>query len=592
MFAFEPDEYIFSKFAHYFKHRQKQKEKALLDRAVLLETVKPKLTLLARAISGKAITLYEAEREGGYKNNSFFLPATYAQFPSKEGNLSFYFFRILFLSAQKKLGLNWPAGGEYSVQESRQKAATAASIILPQMFREFPISKKFHAQLISHYIEKSNPKAIPDFSMVYGKWMQNSTPTEEENLLENVSEKTKEANPKQPKTVIRAKATEEIISVTVDKKQMEDAVLQHQFEKVETAEEFGGNFRDMDAEDDLNDHANALDELRMKYTVRVDDTVHSVYQADFLENTTVQESTDREGKGPFLFYPEWDYKKRTYKKNFCKVYPTPLFKRDMDYYSQTLSKHKIILMGLRKQLTSLHNKYQQQHRQSRGDVFDLDALVDRFVAVHCGKTPEEHIYLSKRKKEKDLAVLLLLDNSLSSDAFVNGNRVIDVEKQVSLLFGEILNEFAITFSIGAFHSKTRNHSYYVMLKAFDEDWNKAKYKMGALTPSGYTRIGPAIRHSGALLDSCSAKNKWLILISDGKPNDYDRYEGKYGIHDVKQALRELNHRHINTYALAIEAQAKYYLPQMFGQNHYQILNAPEQLLVALMKLFEKIKHQS
>jgi len=57
----------------------------------------------------------------------------------------------------------------------------------------------------------------------------------------------------------------------------------------------------------------------------------------------------------------------------------------------------------------------------------------------------------------------------------------------------------------------------------------------------------------------------MILISDGKPNDYDKYEGKYGVNDVKQALRELNERNINTYALAIEASAKFYLPQMFGE---------------------------
>jgi len=91
---------------------------------------------------------------------------------------------------------------------------------------------------------------------------------------------------------------------------------------------------------------------------------------------------------------------------------------------------------------------------------------------------------------------------------------------------------------------------------------------------GYTRIGPALRHSGALLDQRATKNKWIILISDGKPNDYDRYEGKYGFKDIKQALQELKQRKINSYALAIEAQAKYYLSQMFGQNQYQILTTP------------------
>ncbi|MDD2821468.1 MAG: hypothetical protein PHW29_09420, partial [Flavobacterium sp.] len=58
-----------------------------------------------------------------------------------------------------------------------------------------------------------------------------------------------------------------------------------------------------------------------------------------------------------------------------------------------------------------------------------------------------------------------------------------------------------------------------------------------------------------------------------------------------QALRELNARNINSYALAIEAEAKYYLPQMFGQNHYQILTTPVELLQSLVRLYEKIKHQ-
>jgi nitric oxide reductase NorD protein len=185
-----------------------------------------------------------------------------------------------------------------------------------------------------------------------------------------------------------------------------------------------------------------------------------------------------------------------------------------------------------------------------------------------------------------------LDVSLSSDGYANNNRVIDVEKQVSILFGEILEEFNVDFSINTFYSKTRNYSTYFTLKGFDDDWNKAKHKIGAVEPEGYTRIGAAIRHSGALLDQRSTKNKWIVLISDGKPNDFDKYEGKYGINDVKQALRELNERKINSYALAIEANAKYYLPQMFSANHYEILTTPIELLQALVKLYEKIKTQS
>uniref|UniRef100_UPI0040485FA9 nitric oxide reductase activation protein NorD n=1 Tax=Mariniflexile sp. TaxID=1979402 RepID=UPI0040485FA9 len=591
MFEFEPDEYIFTKFAFFFKKRKKKKEEAF-EHAVNLSDVKPRLTIFGRAITGQSIEIFEAEREGGYKNNNFFLPTKFYDFETEEENLSFYLFRILYLSIQKNLDFNWNDTLEHDTLESQQKAQETSHQVLKELFIQFPIIEKYHQKFVSFYKNKATEKQLVDFSFIYGKWMKNSPDDDSENKLKNFTDKIKTANQEQPKTTIKSKAVEEIISVQIDQKQMEDAVLQHQFEKVETAEEFGGNFRDMDGDDDLDDHSNALDEVQMKHTVRVDDTAHSVYQAEFTENTTISESAESESNGPFIHYDEWDYSKRIYKEDFCKVYPKTQLKSDTSYYKKTLNENRSTLVGLRKMLTTVNNKYQQQRRQTQGEEFDIDAITDLFIDVKSGHTPSEKIYLSKRKKEKDLSILLLLDISLSSDGYAAGNRVIDVEKQVSILFGEILNEFNIDFSIDCFYSKTRNHSSYLSLKDFDDNWDTAKYRIGAIEPSGYTRIGAALRHSGALLDKRDTKNKWVILISDGKPNDYDKYEGKYGINDVKQALRELNERQINSYALAIEAQAKYYLPQMFGQNHYQILTTPVELLQSLVKLYEKIKHQS
>mgnify|MGYP000509748990 CR=1 FL=1 len=69
---FEPDEYIFTKLAYYFKRKKKEKEQAI-SCAVNLIDIKPRLLILARAITGESIEIYEAEREGGYKNTNFFL---------------------------------------------------------------------------------------------------------------------------------------------------------------------------------------------------------------------------------------------------------------------------------------------------------------------------------------------------------------------------------------------------------------------------------------------------------------------------------------------------------------------------------------
>jgi nitric oxide reductase NorD protein len=589
--GFEIDEYLVGKF---FKHlkRSKKVDPEISARTVSLNEIKPRLTILARALTGNPIEIFPAEREGGYRNNNFFLPVSFAEFSTIEQNRDFYLFRLLYLSVQQRLDLNWKSSEqEQTLIVSQQKSEEVSTLVLEILFEEFPITKDTYNKAKRHFEQKIDSKTGVDYSWLFGKWMRNEDALKTDSVLENFSDKIKKAQENQALTTLKAQAVEEVITVELDKKQQEDYVLLHNFEKVETAEEFNGTWRDFDGSDELEDHQEALEELNMKFTVRVDDTSHSVYQADFIENTTISESAEVDTKGFHLCYDEWDFSKRVYKDHFCKVYPKTQLKTDSNYYKNTITKNASTLMGLRKMLTNVNNKMLQQRRQSQGDEFDIDAITDLYVDVHSKRTPSDKIYISNRKKEKDLSILILLDISLSSDGYAAGNRVIDVEKDVSILFGEILNEFNIDFSIDSFYSKTRNYSTYLTLKDFDESWSVAKHKIGAVEPNGYTRIGAALRHAGARLDKRSTKNKWVILISDGKPNDYDKYEGKYGINDVKQALRELNGRNINSYALAIEAEAKYYLPQMFGQNHYQILTTPVELLQSLVKLYEKIKHQ-
>jgi len=588
---FEPDEFLFSKVAKFLKARKKNAKEAVLH-AVKLEDIKPRLTLVARAVTGYPIEIFPAEREGGYKNDNFFLPFRFDTFETEEENTMFYLFRVLYLSIQKNFDFNFVANQEHTLEDARHNAREVSERILQELFDQFPITREIHRNLVVAFEKNTSEKKQVDYTFIYGKWMQNDPEVTKKKILQNISETVKTAIQEEINTILKANAVEEIISLEIDKKAQEDYVLTHNFEKAEAAEEWDGGWRDFDGDDELDDHANALEDLNMKHTVRVDDPTHSIYQSDFIENTTISESTTVDCEAFHLSYDEWDYAKRCYKLDFCKVYPKTQFEIDGNYYRNTIRENASTLMGLRRMLTSVNNRYRQQRRQIQGEEFDLDAITDLYVDIHSGHTPSEKIYLSKRKKEKDLSILILLDSSLSSDGYAAGNKVIDVEKQVSIIFGEILNEFNVDFSIDCFYSKTRNYSTYLSVKGFDDDWNKAKHRIGGIEPCGYTRIGAALRHSGALLDKRNTKNKWVILLSDGKPNDYDKYEGKYGINDVKQALRELNQRQINSYALAIEAQAKYYLPQMFGQNHYQILTTPVELLQSLVKLYEKIKHQS
>jgi nitric oxide reductase NorD protein len=581
------DEYLFSKFVRYRKQK-KAKANGLLERTARLEEVQSKLTILACAVSGRRIDIYPAEREGGYKDDNFFLPVSMSLFATLEENASFYLFRTLYLCMQQQLGYNWEVEGN-SYEASKQKAEETSGEVLDILFKEFSHCESIYQQFLTQLYSREE-KEEPDLSWLYGKWMRNEGTSQSDNQLQHISDKIKKAQQAEVKTTIKARAVEEIRTIEIDKKAQEDYVLTHNFEKVETAEEFDGVWRDFDGDDDLESHQDALDEINMKMTVRVDDPAHSIYQADFLENTNISESAAQESASYFIPYDEWDYKKRSYKKDFCRVYPRKHRQASPAYYKETLRNFSSELMSLRKMLANVNNKYEWRRRQTQGQELDMDAVTDYLTDVTTGHQPSEKIYLSSRKTKKDISILLLLDISLSSDGYVDGLRILDVEKQVAILFGEILHEYDMDFSIDCFNSKTRNHANYVTIKDFDDPWPIARNHIGSVEPGGYTRIGTAIRHSGSLLMARESRKKWLILLSDGKPNDFDKYEGKYGINDVMQALREFASNDLNAYAIAIEATARYYLPRMFGNNNYQIVSSPRDMIRSLVTLYEKIKY--
>ena len=135
---FEPDEYLFTKFAYYFKRRKKEKQEQLAH-VVKLEDIKQRLTIFARAITGESIEIYDAEREGGYRNNNFFLPTKFSDFQSTDENIAFYLFRILYVSVQKNLDLNWKDNEEHDVVESRRRALETSETVLDSLFEQFPI---------------------------------------------------------------------------------------------------------------------------------------------------------------------------------------------------------------------------------------------------------------------------------------------------------------------------------------------------------------------------------------------------------------------------------------------------------------------
>lgn len=371
----------------------------------------------------------------------------------------------------------------------------------------------------------------------------------------------------------------------VDEKKIEEYTLGHNFEKIETVEEFDGQWRDIDGEEDMEEEE-ALQELNLKHIIRTEDPVHTTRTSESGAGTLLEILEDTSNEKPFL-YPEWDYKQKQYKPNYCSVieeYPKTL---DTTYTNNVLEKQRRTLLLLKKKMTALLNQTRIKKRLVSGADIDLDALVDRYADLKAKKTPSEAIYMNPIRDVSDIALYFLMDLSLSTDSWIHDKRILDVERESLLLFSECLEELKIPFGIAGFYSRTRNHNQFIHLKQMKESWNVVRDRLGPLSPIGYTRVGPSLRHTNSLLKDSGYKQKWIILITDARPNDYDKYEGKYGIEDVNKAVGECLLNGVQVYTLAIGTEEKPTIPAMMRNASYQMLFHPERLLDSLQEFFRR-----
>ena len=127
------------------------------------------------------------------------------------------------------------------------------------------------------------------------------------------------------------------------------------------------------------------------------------------------------------------------------------------------------------------------------------------------------------------------------------------------------------------------------VKRFDERYdNTVAQRIAGLEPEHYTRAGAALRHASTLLMKEPAEHRLLLLLSDGKPNDIDDYEGRYGVEDLRQAVIEAKLQGISPFCLTIDRQAAHYLPAVFGASHYALLPRPELLPKVLLEWLRRL----
>jgi nitric oxide reductase NorD protein len=338
-------------------------------------------------------------------------------------------------------------------------------------------------------------------------------------------------------------------------------------------------------EDDRQDAERAADDLDVMSVARDNRTIASRLRFDL---DLPPEQADDLPLNAGILLPEWHYQKRRLQADYCRIQPLVARQAIPCELPESLRRSA---RHLKQQLQALLPLSVRLKGQLQGDSPDIDAYA-RYYAERGLQLPckEPGLYQDTRKLARDLACLLLADLSLSTDAWLNNNaRVIDIIRDSLLLFAEALSASGDRFGLYGFSSIRRHNVRLHVLKAFQDPYNAmVRGRIMAIKPGFYTRMGAAIRYATRLLAEQQTSRRLLLILTDGKPNDLDQYEGRYGIEDTRMAVLDAKRSGLTPFCVTIDRQAGDYLPHLFGPGGFVVVRKASELPRELPLLYAQL----
>ena len=293
----------------------------------------------------------------------------------------------------------------------------------------------------------------------------------------------------------------------------------------------------------------------------------------------------RSGDG--ILYPEWDCNASAYRELGAVVHARRAPQGDSAWSDRVLGEHPALVRRVRREFERLRSRRVRLLRQREGDELDLAACVRALADATAGNSSDDRLYMSVRAARRAIAITILVDVSASTrDVVTDGRSVIDIEKTTLLIASEAFDALGDSYSILSFSGVGAADVRVATLKAFSEPNSDAvRRRVAGIEAGGNTRLGAAIRHATAVLAAQPAGHRLLLILSDGKPNDVDRYFTTYAVEDSRQAVFDARADGIYPFCLTIDANDRDpYLARVFGTAGHTVLRNPEHLPVALLDL--------
>lgn len=289
-------------------------------------------------------------------------------------------------------------------------------------------------------------------------------------------------------------------------------------------------------------------------------------------------------------YPEWDFRIGAYHEARAMVRVMPPALGDAAWAEAILRRHSREVQQVRRRFERLRPQRVRLGRQPDGPDVDLSAYVTGYADRRAGRAPDDRLYETVRPTRRDIAIALLVDVSGSTDSWVGDQRrIIDVEKEALLLVCQALDALGDRYGVLAFSGEGPEAVAVHPVKDFGERNGIAvRRRIAALEPDRYTRTGAAIRHATAALLRETARHRLLLILSDGKPNDVDLYEGRYGIEDTRQAVAEARLQGMHPFCLTVDREAPVYISRIFGPGAYAVLRHASTLPQVLVDVVRRL----
>ena len=368
-----------------------------------------------------------------------------------------------------------------------------------------------------------------------------------------------------------------------DEANRRDSFIMHRFESIFSWVE-SLNLNRMIDDSDEDDAAKAADDQDNIVLSRHDQKTATRLKIHL--DLAPQDVAHEELAGVHL-YPEWDAASQSYLPDHCRVLEAP--PKATEPYTPDANR----IRRVRRQFEALRPRRIHRPRQIDGEELDFDALVDSRADLIATGQCSDRIYRSLRATERDLSVAILMDTSRSTESAVGDSSVIDISRDALAALSVGIDASGDRLGVWGFSSLKRDRVFLNLCKDFDTEMSpEVIQRIGALKPAHYTRLGAAMRHVSNRLDDEQSQHRLLLVLTDGKPNDLDHYEGRHGIEDCHRAVREARARGQTVHGVIIDEDGQDWFARIFGRGSFSLLPNPERLTRALPDIYRSLIQES